>query len=164
MCDELVQLATEHVAAGFASGRYFFHPGGNDKPLHSTTILLWTKTVFNSRPPRSATAKSRMHSPSTPAPHVHVVLVQGVKVRGSDGKPLVLPVDVLRVAKLLGDSADQAIETYGHLMPENLADAVAMIDRKIGRDEPVGPPADEVAAMRAEVAQLREELKAAKAA
>jgi hypothetical protein len=32
--------ATEHVTAGFASGRYFFHPVGNDKPLHSTTILL----------------------------------------------------------------------------------------------------------------------------
>lgn len=49
-------------------------------------------------------------------------------------------------------------------MPENLADAVAMIDRKIGRDEQAGPPADEVAAMRAEIAQLRKELQAAKAA
>jgi hypothetical protein len=56
------------------------------------------------------------------------------------------------------------IETYGHLMPENLADAVAMIDRKIGRDEVAAAPADEVAAMRAEIAQLREELQAAKAA
>ena len=72
--------------------------------------------------------------------------------------------DVLRVAKLLGDSVDQVIETYGHLMPENLADAVAMIDRKLGRDEPAGPPTDEVATMRAEIAQLREELQAAKAA
>jgi hypothetical protein len=73
-------------------------------------------------------------------------------------------VDVLRVAKLLGDSVDQVIETYGHLMPENLADAVAMIDRKIGRDEVATAPADEVAAMRAEIAQLQEELRAAKAA
>ena len=72
--------------------------------------------------------------------------------------------NVLCVAKFLGDSVDQVIETYGHLMPENLADAVAMIDRKIGRDEPVGPPADEVAAMRAEIAQLRQELQTAKAA
>lgn len=75
-----------------------------------------------------------------------------------------MAVDVLRVAKLLGDSVDQVIETYGHLMPENLADAVAMIDRKIGRDEVAAEPADEVAAMRAEIAQLREELQAAKAA
>lgn len=85
-------------------------------------------------------------------------------MQGPDGKPLVLAVDVLRVAKLLGDSVDQVIETYGHLMPENLADAVAMIDRKIGRDEVAAAPADEVAAMRAEIAQLREELQAAKAA
>jgi hypothetical protein len=63
-----------------------------------------------------------------------------VKAAGPDGKPLVLAVDVLRVAKLLGDSVDQVIETCGHWMPENLADAVAMIDRKIGRDEPAGPP------------------------
>ena len=76
----------------------------------------------------------------------------------------VLVVDVLRVAKLLGDSVDQVIETYGHLMPENLADAVAMIDRKIGRDEVATSPMDEVAAMRAEIAQLREELQAARAA
>jgi hypothetical protein len=87
-----------------------------------------------------------------------------VKVQGADGKAVVLAVDVLRVAKLLGDSVDQVIETYGHLMPENLADAVAMIDRKIGRDEVSATPADEVAAMRAEIAQLREELQAAKAA
>jgi hypothetical protein len=33
--------------------------------------------------------------------------------------PIVLAVDVLRVAKLLGDSVDHVIETYGHLMPEN---------------------------------------------
>jgi len=39
-----------------------------------------------------------------------------------------------------------------------------MIDRKIGRDEPAGPPADEVAAMRGEIEQLRDELQAAKAA
>jgi hypothetical protein len=90
-------------------------------------------------------------------------LVQGVKVQGSDGKPIVLAVDVLRVAKLLGDSVDQVIETYGHLMPENLADAVAMIDRKIGRDEVAAAPADEVAAMRAEIAQLREESQTARA-
>jgi hypothetical protein len=72
-------------------------------------------------------------------------------------------VDV-RVAKLLGDSVDQVIETYGHLMPENLADAVAMIDRKIGREEAAAAPADEFPVMRAESAQLREELQAVKAA
>lgn len=68
-------------------------------------------------------------------------------------------------AKLLCDSVDRVIETYGHLMPENLADAVAMIDRKLGRDEPAPPPlADEVAAMRAEIQRRREELQLAKAA
>jgi HAMP domain-containing protein len=36
--------------------------------------------------------------------------------------------------------------------------------RKISRDEVAAVPADEVAAMRAEIAQLREELQAAKAA
>ena len=66
--------------------------------------------------------------------------------------------DVLRVAKLLGDSVDQVMETYGHLMPENMADAVAMIDRKIGRDKVAVAPADEIAAMRAEITRLREEL------
>ena len=85
-------------------------------------------------------------------------------MQGPDGKPLVLAVDVLRVAKLLGDSVDQVIETYGHLMPENLADAVAMIDRKIGRDEVAAAPADEIAAMRAEIARLREELATARVA
>lgn len=84
-------------------------------------------------------------------------------MQGLDGKPLVLAVDVLRVAKLLGDSVDQVIETYGRLMPENLADAVAMIDRKIGRDEVAAAPGDEVAAMRAEIAHLREELESARA-
>ncbi len=58
----------------------------------------------------------------------------------------------------------QGCPRHRNLMPENLADAVAMIDRRLGRDEPASPPADEVAAMRAELAQLREELQAAKAA
>jgi hypothetical protein len=39
-----------------------------------------------------------------------------------------------------------------------------MIDRKISQDEVSATPADEVAAMRAEIARLREELQAAKAA
>ena len=49
------------------------------------------------------------------------------------------------------------IETYWHLMPENLTNA----DRKIGRNESVGPPADEIAAMRAEIARLLDELETA---
>ncbi|WP_325309839.1 hypothetical protein [Longimicrobium sp.] len=41
----------------------------------------------------------------------------------------------------------------------------AMIDRKPGRDEPAPPAlADDVAAMRAEIQRLREELQLAKAA
>lgn len=163
MSNELVELATEHVAAGFASGRYFFHPVGNDKPLHSTTILLWTKKAFKAAGIRYGQKQDALTFHNLR--HTFASwLVQGVKVQGPDGKPLVLAVDVLRVAKLLGDSVDQVIETYGHLMPENLADAVAMIDRKIGRDEVAAAPADEVAAMRAEIAQLRAELQAAKAA
>ena len=71
---------------------------------------------------------------------------------------VVLAVDVLRVAKLLGDAVDQVIETYGHLMPENLTDAVAMIDWKIGRDQMTDSRADVVAAIRAEIARFREEL------
>jgi ABC-type microcin C transport system permease subunit YejE len=76
---------------------------------------------------------------------------------------VVLAVDVIRAAKLLGDSVDQVIYTDGHLMPENLADAVTMIDRKLGRDEVSATATDEVAAMRAEIARLREESEAARA-
>jgi hypothetical protein len=39
-------LATEDVAAGFGTGRYFFPPAGNDKARHSTTSLLWTKMAL----------------------------------------------------------------------------------------------------------------------
>jgi hypothetical protein len=58
------------------------------------------------------------------------------------------PTGSVHVAKLLGDSVDQVIETYGHLMPENLADAVAMIDRKIGWDEVSATPPEPTAGRR----------------
>jgi hypothetical protein len=45
-----------------------------------------------------------------------------------------------------------------------LADAIAMRDSKIVRDDLSFPPTDEVAAMRAESVQQREELATARAA
>jgi integrase len=142
MSEELVELVREHLAAGFATERYLFHGAGYEGPLGSVSVLAWTELAFTAGGVRygrrrdSLTFHNLRHTFAS-------WLVQGVRVAGPDGSTMIVTVDVLRVSKLLGNSVDEVIDTYGHLMPDNLADAVAMIDRKLGRVDPTSnPPAD----------------------
>lgn len=115
---ELRAVLREHVEAGFAGERFFIH-AGTDRPLGDTTVFRWTKAAYEAagiqygqKTGDGLTYHSGRHSFAS-------WLAQE-------------DVQLLKIAKLLGDTVEVVAQTYAHLLPQDLERTVDVIDRKVG--------------------------------
>ncbi len=113
----LRRILERHMALGFAGERYFFRTPLQDQPLGKGTSWTWWVQAYQ----RAGIKHGRgdidgvvyhtgRHS------FASLLIQQGIS-------PVV-------VAKLLGNSYQEVVKTYGHLSPENLTDAVKLLERE----------------------------------
>lgn len=112
--DELHRTLLEHIDKGFAGGRYLIRTPRQDRPVHPSTLALWTQTAFEAagivygRTGDGLTYHSLRHTFAS-------WLVQR-------------DVQLKKVAMLLGDTAAMVERVYGHLLPTDLDRAVDLLD------------------------------------
>jgi integrase len=111
---ELRAFLTEHIERGYAGQRYLLVLPYRDQPLSAPTLAKWCKAGFEAagvpygRDAASLTSHSLRHTFAS-------WLIQ------RDVSPL-------KVAELLGDTAEITMRTYAHLSPRDLTKAIAIID------------------------------------
>src|SRR5690606_29086228 len=44
--DELARIVQEHIDAGYSGERYLITTPGQDRPIHPSTLALWTENAF----------------------------------------------------------------------------------------------------------------------
>lgn len=111
--DELLRILVAHREAGFAGDRFFFRTPGRDRPMSESTLLTWTSRSFA----RAGIAYGRDGDGLTFHSLRHTFaswLVQR-------------DVQLKKVAKLLGNTTDEVDRTYGHLLPDDLDQAVELV-------------------------------------
>ncbi|HSH45808.1 MAG TPA: tyrosine-type recombinase/integrase, partial [Longimicrobiales bacterium] len=116
--DELLSILRAHIDSGYSGGRYLIRTPGPDRPIHPSTLARWTEEAFTSagirygRDGDGLTFHSLRHTFAS-------WLVQR-------------DVQLMKVAKLLGDTELEVARTYGHLLPEDLDRAVDLVNSIAG--------------------------------
>lgn len=112
---ELMALVEAHIAEGYAGERYLLRLSDHDRPVSYSTLRLWTVDAFEAagirygREGDALTYHSLRHTFAS-------WLVQR-------------DVQLMKVARLLGDTVEMVTETYGHLMPTDLERAIGVLDQ-----------------------------------
>ena len=114
MAEELHRIITRHIELGYAGEKYLIRLPRQDHPMRQSTAQAWTAAAFESAGIRYGQKADALTYHNTRHTFASWLAQQGV--------------DVLRIAKLLGDTVEQVIETYAHLLPENLEEAVRVVD------------------------------------
>lgn len=113
--DELHGILSAHVDAGFSGERYLLRTAGQDAPVSASTLARMTREAFGKVGIRYGRAEGdalTFHS-----------------LRHTFASWLVQrDVQLMKVAKLLGDTELEVARTYGHLLPEDLDRAVDLVD------------------------------------
>lgn len=110
--DELHRILVRHREA-FAGERYFIRTAQHDRPMHSSTLMLWTREAFEAagiaygREGDALTFHSLRHTFAS-------WLVQR-------------DVQMKKIAILLGDRPEMVDRVYGHLLPGDLDAAVDLV-------------------------------------
>lgn len=113
--DELLAALREHARLGYAGSRYLITTPGHDRPIYLGTLANWTRDAFEAvglkygREGDGLTFHSLRHTFAS-------WLVQR-------------DVQLMKVARLLGDTVEMVANTYGHLMPADLDRAVDLVDQ-----------------------------------
>lgn len=114
--DELHAIIQDHVRTGYAGERYLIRPPLKDQPMTYAQLRARVRSSFEAAGIKygategdGLTAHSLRHTFAS-------WLVQR-------------DVQLLKVALLMGDRAEEIERTYAHLMPKDLARAVAVQDR-----------------------------------
>ncbi len=114
---DLRAILERHVELGFAGQRYFFHAPSLDRPMGSGTSWGWWVEAY-----QMAGIKHGRSDADAVVYHTgrhtfaSLMVQQGVS-------PMI-------VAELMGDTFKEVVETYGHLAPHNLADAVEKLESR----------------------------------
>ena len=117
MSAELRRILERHVALGYAGQVYLFIVAKRDQPMGKGTMQRQTEEVF--------TAAGIAYGQRQDALTFH-------SLRHTFASWLVqADVQLMKVAKLLGDTVEEVAKTYAHLLPTDLAEAVKIIDRTV---------------------------------
>jgi integrase len=119
MSAELRRILEAHVAAGFAGETYFLRLSrGGNQPIARSTVDTWVEQDFKAarlplgRGAGGLTFHSLRHTFAS-------WLVQR-------------DVQIMKVARLLGDTAKMVEDVYGHLLPGDLERVVDLLDVAAG--------------------------------
>ena len=88
---------------------------GRDEPISYQTAQNWTRRLFTAAGIQYGARKDALTFHS-----LRHTFASWLAQRG---------VSVLVIAKLLGDTVQMVVTVYSHLIPENLAEAVRVIDQ-----------------------------------
>jgi integrase len=115
MADELFALLSEHMAAGFAPGRYLLRPEGRDAPYSLSRLIRHTDAAFTA----AGIAYGRDSEHGRTAHTCRHTFATWMLLRG-------VPLHV--VADLMGDSPKTVLATYAHLLPIDREGAIKVLD------------------------------------
>lgn len=116
MSGELLTVLKDHVRRGYA-GEYLIQLPGRDVPLNTGTLARWFKTGLE----RAGLVYGREASGIT----LHAL-------RRTFGSWLAQrDVQLLKIARLLGDTVEVVAEHYAYLLPQDLDRAIGIIDQVV---------------------------------
>lgn len=118
MSERLFAILHAHRENGYSGHRYFFRLAGHDRPMHYHSLQIMTRTSFEAVGIRYGSARDCLTYHS-----LRHTFASWLAQRN---------VNVLVIAKLVGDSVDVVVETYAHLLRSNLEEAIAEIDAAVG--------------------------------
>lgn len=128
--DELLPVIEEHIRLGFAGETYLIVLPGQDAPVHVNVLGRWTRRALEAagidygRKIEGLTFHSFRHTFAS-------WLAQD-------------DVQLLKIARLLGDTIEVVADTYAHLLPQDLERAVTLLDARFRKatdaDYPQEPP------------------------
>ena len=115
ICKELDTLLRGHIQLGFAGEKHFFRPVLHDRPISKKTAQRWTQEAYE-----AAGLEVGRHSNDTVTHHTgrHSFATWLARQNVS---PLIL-------AELLGDTVETVTKVYCHLHPNDLRNAVSLLD------------------------------------
>lgn len=114
MGTELRSILEEHIELGYAGERYFLVLPYRDQPVSPPTIAKWTRESFEAVGLQYGRKKDALTYHSLRHTFASWLVQQDVQL--------------MKVAKLLGDRADMVEKIYGHLMPQDLERAIGVLD------------------------------------
>lgn len=113
----LRRILERHIALGFGGQVYLFIVAKRDQPMGKGKLQTMTEEAF--------TAAGIQYGQRQDALTFH-------SLRHTFASWLVqADVQLMKVAKLLGDTVEEVAKTYAHLLPTDLAEAVKIIDRTV---------------------------------
>lgn len=129
ICGELLEILREHVRLGFAGERYFLHPPREDRPYRPVALRRLARSAFVAAGIKYGSTGDGLTTHSLRHTFASWLAQQNVSV--------------LVIAKLIGDTVEQVVSTYAHLVPENLDEAIGVLDR-VARKPEVKATSDEI--------------------
>lgn len=111
---ELLAILREHVAHGFAGDRYFIHPEREDRPYGPVGMRRLARLTFT-----AAGIKYGREGDALTFHSLRHTFASWLAQRD---------VQLLKIARLLGDRVEQVSQTYAHLTPSDLDRAISILD------------------------------------
>jgi integrase len=106
----LARWLRRHLALGYAEGVYLFHQPGRDEPLNRSEWRVWVKRALEAAGVRYGRQKDALTAHS-----LRHTFASWLTMRD---------VHPLKISKLMGDTVEEVMKTYSHLVQEDLEEAV----------------------------------------
>lgn len=110
MHPRLARWIRRHLRRGFAGGVYLFRLPDQDRPLDRSEWRVWIKEAYGAAGIRYGRKKDALTAHSLRHTFASWLTI-------ADTHPL-------KIAKLMGDTVEQVMQTYSHLVNEDLEDAI----------------------------------------
>jgi integrase len=113
MSRKLARWIRLHIADGYAGDVYLIHPAGGDRPIERSTVQKWTREAFGLAGIRYGRKKDALTNHS-----LRHTFASWLTQKNQHPK---------KIAALLGDTVQIVLDTYSHLVDEDLAETVEVL-------------------------------------
>ena len=116
MPDDLHEILTAHREV-YAGRTYFIHAVDRDRPISHTLIIKWTRSAFEAAGIKYGQKKDGLTFHSLRHTYASWLTQKGMHPK--------------KVGRLIGDSAEMVLTTYGHLAEDDHDEAVAILNEVV---------------------------------
>lgn len=115
--DDLHAILTEHMELGYAGRTFLLHSPGYDRPVSHTLVIKWTRAAFKAAGIAYGRKKDALTFHSLRHSYASHLTQAGMHPK--------------KVARLIGDTAQQVLATYGHLAEDDHGEALQVLNELV---------------------------------